>query len=159
MKIWMAGIAVLAVQLLLCWGAEYLEARRHRRGAVGHSYILGYWLGVNFLFFALVLWAILLVGVAGWIEFDMGTNFGVLLASGLCLAVGIGILTRDRWALTLGIVATLNPILWGIGGVYVWKRWEELEGESLGEIAQLPGRAWRFALARTSEISRAVQGR
>ena len=42
-------------------------------------------------------------------------------------AVHIFIVKRKRWAWILGTILQLNPILWIINGIYVSKRWQEMD--------------------------------
>lgn len=87
---------------------------------------------------------------SGWVTLIVGTIY--LLATGfgeykvlgfilviLNLWLGVAILSMSRWAFLIGTIASLNPILWIINGIYLKKRWNHprvIGEEAAAEIAE-----------------------
>lgn len=86
---------------------------------------------------------------SGWATLILGTLY--LLATGLGeykvvgalllvlnIWLGAAILSMSRWAFLLGTIASLNPILWVINGIYLKNRWNHprvVGVEAAAEIA------------------------
>jgi len=69
-------------------------------------------------------WATLIIGTiylatVGLSEYKV-IGFILLI---LNIWLGIAILTLSRWAFLIGTIASLNPILWIINGIYLKNRW------------------------------------
>lgn len=69
-------------------------------------------------------WATLIVGSI----YLLATGFGEYKVLGFILLVlniwlGVAILSMSRWAFLIGTMASLNPILWIINGIYLKNRW------------------------------------
>jgi len=124
---WILGGAVLfAFEGALCFAADRIDARWTGADPRRRSHLLGHWLGLHFAAAAglpLVLWGGTALGA--W-EADAGAFLAAGTAGGAALVLGLKMIGRDRRALALGFLLTLNPVLWWAGAAYLRRRRAEL---------------------------------
>lgn len=86
-------------------------------------------------------WATLFVGT---ISLLLATGYGEyevlgVIAIVLNIWLGVAILKMSRWALLMGTIGSLNPILWIINGIYLKSRWSHrrlIGEEAAAELAE-----------------------
>ena len=133
------NIAFIAITAIISLVYSYFKNRKFMKENPGKKrYMWGFYQGVSPLIICGLLSIMAVFGGLDPLNLQGEEQLGAIyfLIMGV---LGYFTIKRNRWAFVLKTILMMNPIIWIINGVYIYRRWGEMKNPHHVVVELLPG--------------------